>query len=163
MNYILHHIQEIADITDKIAKNLPLKEEVIIGIHELLMNAIEHGNLEIGYELKSELLRSGKWLDEINDRLEMPKYKNRKVHIEIKKAEDNYEIIIKDDGNGFNWQEYINKNQDNTALHGRGILMAFNSGFGKIIFNEIGNEVTCVLSPDVFFEVPDFSHLFPPP
>ncbi len=45
-----------------------------MGLSELLVNAIEHGNLEIGYDEKSRLLQSEGWQGEIDRRLALPEY-----------------------------------------------------------------------------------------
>jgi len=37
-----------------------------------LINAVEHGNLQIGYELKTQLVAEGRWREEIERRQDDP-------------------------------------------------------------------------------------------
>jgi len=141
---ILNNLDEIYSLSVSLSEKFPKPEQVILAIYELLINAVEHGNLEIGFADKSQLLRLGLWETEVKRRLAMPEYANRTTTIETHREEDKITIIISDQGKGFEWNEYINKEIDYRELHGRGLLIVFSSGFNDIIFNEIGNQVTCV-------------------
>ena len=50
----------------------PDPEAVIIGLTELLVNAVEHGNLGITYEDKTALNAAGTWDTEVRRRLALP-------------------------------------------------------------------------------------------
>ena len=141
---ILNNLDEIYDLAVSLSEKFPQPEQVIIAIYELLINAVEHGNLEIGFEDKSKLLRLGLWETEVKKRLLLPQYADRKTSIEINDEDDKIVITISDQGQGFEWNEYITKEIDYKELHGRGLLIVFSSGFNDIIFNETGNQVTCV-------------------
>lgn len=139
-------LKEIDEIATSIAEYLPDDDMLRSGIYELLVNAIEHGNLEIGFELKSRLLEQNTLQQEIENRLADPLYSERRASIIILQDEQEICIAIQDAGKGFAWRDYIEKTQSDTALHGRGLLIAKNSGFSEFMFNPQGNQVTCIIS-----------------
>lgn len=114
-----------------------------IGIREMLINAIEHGNLEISNEEKTKFLQNGSYPQILKERLENPILKNRKVIVESKITKKEVIFKIIDEGNGFDVLEYLNKKNLATldSLHGRGILITKNA-FDKILYNKKGN---CVI------------------
>ena len=53
-------------------------------------------------------------------------------------------VIIKDQGNGFDWNKYLDFSPERaTHSHGRGIAMSRMIAFDDITFVEPGNEVHC--------------------
>jgi DNA-binding response OmpR family regulator len=103
------------------------QNKYIVGLTALLTNAIEHGNLELGFEAKQRLLLENKYDDEINKRMHNPNFRDRKVTAELhrKDSEGIYAVFIKDEGKGFNWQDYIDFDPNRmTDPNGRGIAMA---------------------------------------
>ena len=135
----IHHLSQL------LAQYFPKPDQFVTGIYELLLNAVEHGNLGIGFEAKTELIRQGKWKEEITRRLALPEYAKKEVEITI--THDDHEgcLTIADQGNGFPWREYVGRPADGKRPNGRGLWIAFNSKFDRIIFNPTGNEVTCVV------------------
>ena len=127
-------------------------EKALVGIYELLVNAIEHGNLEIGYEKKSELLQNGVWRQEVQQRLSLPEYKSRTVEATVTRKENGIYVVVKDEGRGFPWRQYLRVDAARaTNLNGRGIAKANHLCFDKLSFNEIGNHVVGFVStaPDL--------------
>lgn len=136
---------DIDSITPYLAQMFPSPECAAIGISELLANAIEHGNLEIGYQTKSELLDTNTWTSEVTHRLADPRYKHRKVTIHLRQLHDRTELTISDEGNGFDWEKYEEISEDRMFdFHGRGIPLARNLCFDQCQYNGKGNSVTCV-------------------
>src|SRR5690349_9117876 len=78
----------------------------ILGLAELLINAVEHGNLAISYKEKSQLKREDSWQKEIERRLQLPEYKERKVLVEVERVPPNIQFTITDEGAGFDWRPY---------------------------------------------------------
>jgi CheY-like chemotaxis protein len=119
----------------------PDPERILPGLAELLINAVEHGNLEIGYERKSELLDAGTWNAELERRSEQPEFRNRVAELIVTHKNDGYYAIITDAGQGFNWRHYMiidpARAGDN---HGRGIAQARAMSFDKLTYNEQGNQ-----------------------
>ena len=123
------------------------KYSVYLSLSELLINAIEHGNLGISYDEKTELLKTGKPIqDIILEKAELPENVNKKVLLKYKIEQDKSTFIIVDEGEGFDTKNLPDPT-DMTYLaeeHGRGIFMTMNS-VDKIFYNDVGNEVTSVI------------------
>lgn len=123
---------------------LPDPVSMTAGLTELAINAVEHGNLEITYQEKARLKLGGNWEEEINNRLSLPKYKNKFCILTINRGEQEIIIRIKDQGAGFDWQKFTIFNPARlTDLNGRGILMSNNCGFASVNYLGNGNEVEC--------------------
>ena len=129
-----------------LAKSCPEPDKVISGISELLVNAIEHGNLHIGYEEKSELKKQGTWREEIERRLQLPEYIGKAVKINYTHNGTSITITITDQGKGFNWQNFLEFSPERVFdSHGRGIAMARLMSFDDLKYNDAGNEVTATI------------------
>lgn len=117
-------------------------QKAAFGLHELLINAIEHGNLGITYAEKSDLVLRGVWMKEVERRLEDPKYKDREGRLTCSATKDAVTIHIKDAGAGFDWKRYIELSPERAFdLHGRGIFAARQMCFDSVEFVGCGNEV----------------------
>lgn len=134
---------EEAELTTLYLANLfPYPDEMLFGIKELLINAIEHGNLDIDYDLKSELNSRGVWREEVEKRLALPEYAARKVRIYFYQRADHIELIVKDEGKGFDWQKYTQIDPSRTVdTQGRGISIASLKCFDELNYIGSGNEV----------------------
>jgi len=140
-------IEEGESLATMLANFFPVPERALTGISELLVNAVEHGNLAIDYEAKGGLIRDNSWDDEIARRLADPRYSVRKVEVLFERREDACCIRITDDGDGFDWQRYLEIDPARaTDNHGRGIAMARMLCFDTLVFNERGNQVTGIVS-----------------
>ncbi|MCW8929125.1 MAG: response regulator [Gammaproteobacteria bacterium] len=129
-----------------LANMFPEPERVISGLSELMTNAVEHGNLEIGYKKKSELLEQELWIDEIDERLEDSRYSLRTGEISLQKTEDEIIVTITDQGNGFDWQPYLNIAIERVFdQHGRGIAITKEKCFDVIEYQGCGNKVICTV------------------
>jgi CheY-like chemotaxis protein/anti-sigma regulatory factor (Ser/Thr protein kinase) len=114
------------------------------GYSELLINAVEHGNLSISYSEKSALLREGRWAEEVEARLQHPDYADRLVIVTLEKMLDANRVTITDQGNGFDWQTYMEFNPERVFdLHGRGIAMSKAISFDSLDYLGNGN---CVVT-----------------
>ena len=124
----------------------PDPEKVFTGVCELFLNAVEHGNLAISYQEKGQFLKQHSWNKEVEIRLSDPKYQDRKVQVSFEKKEEGYFLVISDEGNGFDWKNYLQVDPARgTHGHGRGIAMANMMSFDQLIYNEKGNTVTGVV------------------
>lgn len=142
----IRSIEDANLISVSLANLFPEPDKVVLGISEMLINAIEHGNLQISYDKKSELNMSCKWQDEIETRLNLPENKDKFVTISYLKSNDEIVLHIKDEGNGFDFNKYLEFDpQRSTDNHGRGIAFANNLSFDRIEYLGNGNEVKCVV------------------
>lgn len=127
-----------------LAKACPNSDIVVLGLTELFINAVEHGNLGIGYDEKSKLNEMNNWENEVKRRLSLPQNKNKKVSIEFCRNKNEITFLIIDQGVGFDWSRYMQVSPERiTDNHGRGIAMANMISFDQIKYLEAGNKV-CV-------------------
>jgi CheY-like chemotaxis protein len=140
-------IQDCNNIAHLIASACPYPQKVVVGLAEMMINAVEHGNLNITYEEKKELICNYGWLDEVNKRLKLDAYKNLYANINFERREKEIKVIISDSGNGFNWRDYIVMQPHRvTDPNGRGIIISKTTSFDYMQYNEIGNEVCCTIN-----------------
>lgn len=122
-------------------------EDAVVGLFELMVNAVEHGNLGITYDEKTALIDNDRLSDEIEHRLSLPEYRDKVVTVDLSLVGDEIEVIIRDQGNGFEFADYlqfsIERALDN---HGRGIMMANHSGFNSMEYLDGGRSVRCVFT-----------------
>lgn len=121
--------------------------ELSYGFSEILINALEHGNLGIDYVGKTQLLNQGKdaWRDEIKRRAALPENVKKYVAVEYTHTADMVTVTIKDEGKGFKWEPFMTIDPLRcTDNHGRGIALA-NSIFDKLEFADNGCTVTCTV------------------
>lgn len=125
-----------------LAKACPEPERVVQGLQELLVNAIEHGNLGISYAEKGELMMAGTWFNEVQRRLQLPVNRQRYAEVQFQRSAKTLDFTIQDQGAGFNWQDYLDFSPERAFdLHGRGIAMARNLSFDHLEYFGNGNSV----------------------
>jgi hypothetical protein len=118
-----------------------------MGLLELLLNAVEHGNLGLTYADKSALLASGDWEEEIQRRLDAPGGGARQAELEFVREGTVLRFKLVDGGSGFEWQRYIQMDPARAFdAHGRGIAMARMLTFPDLEYHGTGNTVTFSLA-----------------
>jgi len=138
----LRTLQEARVLAAHLSQVFPQPQRVVFGIVEMLVNAIEHGNLGLSYQEKSNLLRDAGWEAEVTRRLELPEYRNRLVHVDLQCRADRIDLTIRDEGAGFDWTNYLEIQPDRVFdLHGRGIAMTRMTSFDAVEYHGSGNEV----------------------
>ena len=115
-------------------------------LHELLLNAVEHGTLELGFQAKRKALAEGRYEELLLQRLTQPHLRNRQVAIQVRYEEDAKSLTyrIADEGSGFNWRRFLENScggGGSDDANGRGIFLA-RSLFPGLSYNDRGNEVT---------------------
>jgi DNA-binding response OmpR family regulator len=117
-------LQEAEQVAVMIASATPDPEHAMV-IAELLMNAIEHGNLGITYAEKGQLIDENVWQTEVERRLALPENANKDVLVRMKRLDGQLQIEIEDQGPGFDFERFLTI--DKSRLfdnHGRGIAIA---------------------------------------
>lgn len=130
------------------AENICGKEkiqELGLGLYEIILNAIEHGSLEITFEEKFQALEKNTYEDLLRERLSNPAFSHRRVTIDYQMIPGELHYVIKDEGKGFNWLNLPCDDPYNNLLNpcGRGIFLA-RIYLDRVEFNEKGNEVHLV-------------------
>lgn len=140
------NLQEAKTLALWLADASMVPERTVNAYSELLVNAVEHGNLEISYQQKSQLLIAGRWEEEIAERLQQDLYAQRRVTVTMLSQTEHYIVIIKDEGKGFDWTEYLDFSPERAFdLHGRGIAMARKMGLDSIEYQGNGNTVVTMV------------------
>ena len=125
----------------------PQPERVITGLLELLINAVEHGNLGVDYHDKAKLIMADNWRAEVERRINLPENSSKAVSVIFQRKADGYYVQITDMGKGFNWKKFWQIDPSRaTMLHGRGIARARLMAFDRMYYNESGNQVTAAIS-----------------
>lgn len=141
-------IDEASALAHGLAGLCDAPEMAQIGLAELLVNAVEHGNLDIGFDAKGALMQAGRWRDEIDRRLKLPAYRGRVARVRVETLTDVVRFAIRDEGAGFDWRSYVDLPQDRaTLLNGRGIALARNLSFLSLNYRDEGREVEVTAAP----------------
>lgn len=139
-------LEEAKNVAYYIASCCPDPENTVFGLSELMINAVEHGNLGITYAEKTKLVLEGEWEAEVGRRLNEAENQKKFATLSFELAPDEVIIRIEDQGKGFDWKEYIEFSpQRLTHPHGRGIAMAKSMCFSTLQFAGNGSEVTCTI------------------
>ncbi|MEE9342069.1 MAG: response regulator [Gammaproteobacteria bacterium] len=132
-----------------LANACPDPDRVALGLSELIINAVEHGNLGITYDEKSSLNDMGTWNDEVIKRLQLPENLPKFVEVKYEKLSSKIRITIKDQGKGFDWEPYLDMQAERAFdNHGRGIALTKLSSFDSLQYQGSGNEVVACLEVD---------------
>ena len=127
----------------------PNRKIALVGMQEIFLNAIEHGNLGICSDEKSELQKQGNWLKEIEKRIESPEYNKKFVTVSVTRTQNEMILTVIDQGKGFDWQSHVLKAHSaspSEATHGRGVDIAKQLVFSSMQYSGNGNTVTCAIS-----------------
>lgn len=139
-------LTEARALAARLAMRCPEPELVAMGLSELFINAIEHGNLGICYAEKTALRLSNRWEAEVERRLALPEYATRKVRVEVKQVTDGLVFTISDCGQGFDWQNYLAIAPERAYdPNGRGIAVARQLSFSRLEYQGCGNRVVATV------------------
>lgn len=141
-------ISKVWGIVNQILFNIPPDideskvEGMRLGLYEILVNAIEHGNLGITSEEKEEALNNNTYSKLLKRRLSEAEKKDKKINIQSVIENKKLIIEVHDQGSGFNFkvQPTFSDPEMILALHGRGILLA-SLYYDKLEYKEPGNHV----------------------
>jgi YesN/AraC family two-component response regulator len=140
-------VAEADQLAVMIASATPEPEHAMV-IAELLLNAVEHGNLGITYEDKGRLVADNTWDEEIDRRLALPENEKKYAMVHMRKEGTNLRIEIEDEGPGFDFERFMQIDEarlfDN---HGRGIAIARSAL--NVEFIQPGNKVIVTIPMDI--------------
>jgi CheY-like chemotaxis protein len=136
-------LEEVSCLVPVLAALCPEPDRVAPGLSDLMLNAVEHGNLGITYREKSLLKWDGDWEAEIRRRLEMPQFMGRRATIRVSRNADVVSFRITDEGDGFDWHKFLEFDPERAFdPNGRGIAMARLTSFCQLEYEGSGNVVT---------------------
>jgi len=114
-----------------------------VALEEALANALYHGNLEVGSELRGEDDRAYHAL--VVRRSQQPPYRDRRIHVEVTMSRHDATFVIQDEGSGFD-PSTLPDPTDPANLEkasGRGLLL-MQTFMDEVVYNQIGNAVTLI-------------------
>lgn len=137
-------LEEAVSLAYYVANACPKPDKVVYGLNELMVNAIEHGNLKLSYIEKPQLLVENRWNEEVDRLLALPENLHKFATLVFELGEHDITITISDQGDGFNWKNYVDFDPVRmTEPHGRGIAMSKAICFSALEYREGGKEVVC--------------------
>lgn len=120
-------------------------ERVRIGValEEALTNALYHGNLEVGSELREDDFNA--YYSLAKERTSLAPYAERRVRVETNLSHDEAVFVIRDEGPGFDPSTLPDPTDpvNLEKLSGRGVLL-MRTFMDEVIFNDAGNQVTMI-------------------
>ncbi len=139
-------IEEVGPLIEVLASLCPTPELAASGLTELLVNAVEHGNLGISYADKKRLRLEDRWESEVARRLVLPEYRDRCVRVRVERHFDRLEFTVTDEGAGFDWRRYMEFEPERAGdPNGRGIAMARMLSFASLEYRGNGNTVVATI------------------
>jgi len=139
-------LKDVEVLSHLLSCSFPEPKRAIIGITELLINAVEHGNLGITYDEKTQLVKSGRWRETVESRQKMPEFVHKKVDVVIQNKEDGIYLQITDEGKGFDWWRYLEIDPARASHpNGRGIALANKISFDQLQFSQDGSRVLAMV------------------
>lgn len=139
-------LDQVGPLIQVLASLCAQPENVASGLSELLVNAVEHGNLGLSYVEKKRLRLENNWEAEMERRQSLPEYRERSVLVRVARLSDHLEFTIIDQGQGFDWQRYLDFDPERaTDPNGRGIAMARLMSFASLQYGGCGNTVVATV------------------
>lgn len=146
VEYSFVSLEDVSRLVPVIAAMCPLPNAAAPGLADLMVNAVEHGNLAVSYQEKSLLKWDGDWDAEIQRRLGLPQFAGRYATIHVERMVDALVFTIVDQGDGFEWQKYLAFDPERAFdPNGRGIAMAKLMSFSNIEYCGKGNVVIATI------------------
>lgn len=117
--------------------------QIGIALHEALINAMHHGNLEVSSELRDaggEVYR-----ELIEQRLKDAGYRDRRVFLTVNLSASELVCVIRDEGPGFDPRSVADPTapQNLEKVSGRGLYLIW-TFMDRVAHNETGNQITLV-------------------
>lgn len=125
-----------------------------LGLSEILLNCIEHGNLAFSFDDKAQALTAGTWQKLIDDRLADPTFSRRVAQLSLYRTESSMLFLVCDEGAGFEWDRYLRIEPEQLVRpNGRGIALARQISFNRLDYAGDGSVVLAEINTP--FSSPD--------
>lgn len=119
------------------------RTRVGVALEEALVNASEHGNLELDSALRQD--DRAAYVALLAERLDTAPYCDRKIRVEAELSPELATFVVADEGSGFDWRDLPDPTDPRNLLKvsGRGVML-MRTFMDEVVFNEVGNQVTMV-------------------
>ena len=113
-------------------------------LYEVMLNAIEHGNLDLSSELR-ETHNGLAYKELAEERRRQAPYKDRRVRLTARFQNDQTVFIVRDEGAGYDASKLPDPTDPSNMQKssGRGLLL-IRTFMDEVRFNETGNEITLI-------------------
>lgn len=139
--FLVRTAEEARDVAIFIAQGCPRTCNIAVGIYVLLVNAIEHGNLEFSPDEKAESIAEGRWRRKVARRIGEAAYAKRRVHVKFKRGGRMISLVIQDEGPGIDLIDAERKAPSPASYRGKGIKLARSLGFCQVSYLGVGSTV----------------------
>lgn len=147
--FTIRTIDEAGQLSSFLAQACPEPATAVMGISELLINGIEHGNLGLSYAEKAALKRDDSWRPEIDRRSALPEYRDKRLRVSYQRRDSQIVLRVVDEGNGFNWHQFLEMDPERAFdPNGRGIALARMLSFSSIHYEGCGNIAVATITCD---------------
>jgi CheY-like chemotaxis protein len=138
VSFIQQHLREIGGINHETELM-----QTGIAIHEALVNAMYHGNLEVDSKLREN--EDDSYYDLIASRQQAAPYRDRRVRLECRISPDELHCVIGDEGLGFDPKCVPDPTDSNQLerISGRGLYL-IGTFMDRVQHNDKGNEITLI-------------------
>jgi len=117
--------------------------QMTVALREALVNAMEHGNLELDSAMREN--DDGSYHRLGRERRSQPKYADRRIYVRARESRGEAVYVIRDEGPGFDTKKLPDPTDpaNMERCSGRGMLL-IRSFMSEVRHNERGNEITLV-------------------
>ena len=114
-----------------------------VALEEALANALYHGNLDVGSDLREEDNQA--YCELVEQRRCQSPYRDRQIHVEAGLSRRRASVVVRDEGSGFDPSALPDPTQPANLekVSGRGVLL-MRTFMDEVLYNEVGNAVTLV-------------------
>lgn len=141
--------QEAQNLAIALSSVAATAHSLTFGLSEILVNAVEHGNLGIGFDAKGRLKASGMLAREIEARLASAEHRDKYATLHVERSDSRVIFTVTDMGSGFDFNRYLSVDASQSdATHGRGIALARMVGFDQLTYVGNGNRVVGIVNLD---------------
>jgi len=144
VDFVVRNLEKL-ELTDKTEGR-----HFAVALEEALINSMYHGNLELPGATVQEARRAlhdGQLCEAVQEKLDIPKYRERKIRLAVEFSRKEVKVVIRDEGVGFQSNgkrmTEVDLNQFSGA-GGRGLTL-IKSFMDDVQFNESGNEIRMVM------------------
>lgn len=117
----------------------PQPDRVFLGLFEIFINSIEHGNLQIEPDRKNQAIQEGRYREELELLARQYPYNSRWVQVECISDCEFCTLRVSDEGSGFNWRTQVGQCSAPSILgEMHGLHRAMNAGFHQLDYEEDG-------------------------
>ena len=141
----------IGFLEEQAARLLPFdrneRMRVGVALHEALLNAIQHGNLELSSDLRQEGDEKA-FRDLAADRRGRPPYRDRRVRIQARLSRSEAVYVVEDEGSGFDVSALPDPSDPANVgrVGGRGLTL-IRTFMDEVRHNERGNHIRLAKRP----------------